>query len=149
MVFRLAAAFLLALVQMIIPASSGAEIYKWVDENGNTQFGDRAPSDSNAERLDLRTINTIKSVSVTELSDRTAPASTVIMYSASWCGVCKQARKYFRQQGIPYREYDIEKTARGRDDFRKLGGTGVPVILIGRQRMNGFSIRRFAGLYNG
>lgn len=134
---------------LVFSSSVVAEIYKWIDADGNPQFSDRAPSGTGAEQVDLRAINTIKSVSVATLSDRDASTSTVILYSAGWCGVCKQARAYMQRQGIPYREFDVEKTARGRKDFRRLGGTGVPVILIGRQRMNGFSIRRFEELYNG
>jgi glutaredoxin len=128
---------------------AAAEIYTWVDADGNTQFADRAPLSAGARQVELRTTNTIKSVSVAALPERDSPTSTVILYSASWCGVCKQARAYFQRQGISYREFDVERTARGREDFRKLGGTGVPIILIGRQRMNGFSIGRFEELYRG
>jgi len=46
----------LVLALMFLPQPAGAEIYKWVDENGNVHFGDR-PVDStvaeNAERVEL------------------------------------------------------------------------------------------------
>ncbi|MGD8312585.1 MAG: glutaredoxin family protein [Gammaproteobacteria bacterium] len=137
------------LLLLALSRPAAAEIYSWVDTDGHTQFADRAPPGADATQVELRTANTIKSVSVATLPERDAPTSTIILYSASWCGVCKQARAYFQRQGISYREFDIERTARGREDFRKLGGTGVPIILIGRQRMNGFSIGRFEELYKG
>jgi glutaredoxin len=71
----------------------------------------------------------------------------VIMYSANWCGVCKKARRYFEKQGIDYKEYDVETSARGKSDYKKLGAKGVPVILVGKQRMNGFSVDGFEKLY--
>ena len=69
------------------------------------------------------------------------------MYSASWCVVCKRARDYFRRQGIAFAEYDIDTDPRGRREYQALGARGVPVILVGDKRMNGFSEEKFARLY--
>ena len=73
----------------------------------------------------------------------------VVMYSTTWCGVCKRAKGYFRERDIPYREYDVEKSAKGRRDYQRLKGRGVPIILVGDQRMNGFSRDRFESIYRG
>ncbi|MFT5419606.1 MAG: glutaredoxin-like YruB-family protein [Candidatus Endobugula sp.] len=69
------------------------------------------------------------------------------MYSTAWCGYCKKARKYFTSKGIAFIEYDIEKNARAKRDYDALGGKGVPVILVGKKRMNGFSPQGFDRLY--
>ncbi len=69
------------------------------------------------------------------------------MYSASWCSACKRAKAYFEEQGIPYTEYDVEKSSKGKRDFKKLGGKGVPVILVGSKRINGFSRQAFERAY--
>jgi len=71
----------------------------------------------------------------------------VVMYATSWCPYCEQARQYFRQRGIPYVEHDIENDAAARRDYRAFGGRGVPLILVGRRRMNGFSIGGFEKIY--
>lgn len=71
------------------------------------------------------------------------------MYSTTWCGVCKKAKRYFNQNGISYTEYDVEKSAKGKSDFKAMNGTGVPIILIGDARMYGFSPARFERLYFG
>ncbi|MBX3664522.1 MAG: glutaredoxin family protein [Burkholderiales bacterium] len=71
----------------------------------------------------------------------------VVMYATSWCPYCQQARNYFRQQGIPYVEHDIEKDAAARRDYRAFGGRGVPVIFVDKRRMNGFSISGFEKIY--
>ena len=140
---------LLSLSVFAVSGNVWSEIYTWTDEHGNTHFGDRAPTGVQASPVELAKINTFKSVSVDILKDLENARGSVVMYSAVWCGVCKKARQYFSRQGIPFREYDIEKTAKGRSDFKKLNGRGVPVILVGKQRMNGFSVRRFESLYGG
>jgi glutaredoxin len=71
----------------------------------------------------------------------------VILYSASWCGYCRKAREYFKKKGIPFVEIDVEMSTKGREDFARLHGRGVPLILVGDQRLNGFSRYRFDRLY--
>ena len=69
------------------------------------------------------------------------------MYGAEWCGVCKKAKRYFNANNIPFTEYDIDKSKKGRREYEKLGGGGVPLILVGTQRMSGFSASSFQRLY--
>jgi glutaredoxin len=61
------------------------------------------------------------------------------MYATSWCPYCAKARAYFAQSGIAYVEHDVEKSARARAEFKRLGGRAVPLIVVGREKMNGFS----------
>ncbi|PUD99939.1 MAG: hypothetical protein C3L25_04075 [Candidatus Sedimenticola endophacoides] len=105
-----------------------------------------------SEPLQLR-INTIDTVEVAPPDAtgdggvaRTDPAR-VVLYGAAWCGVCERAKRYFRARRIPFTEYDVEKSAKGRRDYRRLGGRGVPIILVGKRRMDGFSEEHFATLY--
>ena len=67
------------------------------------------------------------------------PARSVVMYATAWCPYCAKARAYFARQGIAYVEYDIEKSAAVNAEFKRLGGRGVPLILVGTQKMSGFS----------
>lgn len=71
----------------------------------------------------------------------------VVMYATSWCPYCQQARNYFREQGIPYIEYDIEKDADAKRAYKAFGGRGIPVIFVGKRRMNGFSVAGFNRIY--
>lgn len=66
--------------------------------------------------------------------------------STSWCGYCKKARNYFRAKGITFTEYSIEKSRRAKRDYDAIGGNGVPVILAGPSRMNGFNEQGFERL---
>ena len=71
----------------------------------------------------------------------------VVMYATDWCPYCAKARAYFRTNGIDYIEHDIEKSPAGRAGYQQLGGRGVPLILVGEQRMSGFAEARFDELY--
>jgi len=38
---------------LLLPPASHSEIYKWVDANGQTQYGDRKPTAANAKAVDV------------------------------------------------------------------------------------------------
>ncbi|MEH6617072.1 MAG: DUF4124 domain-containing protein [Porticoccus sp.] len=131
---------------LLAPAVYG-EIYKWVDKSGKVHFSDTKPTGGAVEQVEVK-VNTITSPSVSESDFLDALGRRkVVMYSAVWCGVCKKARRYFQQEGIPFKEYDIESSRKGRQDFAKLNGRGVPIILVGKQQMSGFSADRFKRMY--
>lgn len=145
---------LYSLLLLAINFSVQADVYKWVDESGRVHYGDK-PSKrekANAEKIDAK-ISSYSSVTYSlgegRAENNKPPKSNqrVIMYSTAWCGYCKKARKYFKAKGIRFVEYDIEKNARAKQDYDALGGRGVPVILVGKQRMNGFSETGFDRLY--
>ena len=123
-----------------------AAIYKWVDEDGRVHLADKPPRNVASETVDLK-FNTYTSPQLYKSDLGVGASNRVIMYSAVWCGVCKKARAYFKQKDIVFKEYDIEKSAKGKRDFKRLGGRGVPVILVGSQRLNGFSVKSFEKIY--
>jgi glutaredoxin len=128
----------------LVSAQAGAEIYKWVDEQGNVNFSDKASGRHESSTVSVR-VNTYTAVSYdVSLFDTGAK---VVMYSASWCGHCKRAKRYFRQHGIAFTEYDIEKDRQARARYARMGAAGVPVILVGKRRMNGFSEAGFEKIY--
>ena len=77
---------------------------------------------------------------------RPQPPQSVVMYATVWCPYCAKARAYFARRGIAYVEIDIEKSREGRAEYDRLGARGIPVILVGPQRMNGFSEARLSQL---
>lgn len=122
-----------------------AELYKWVDEDGHIQYSDVQPQGQKVETVNVK-INSYESVSY-DLSIFDLDPNTVVMYSTNWCGYCEKARNYFRKNNITYIEYDIEKDSRARRQYERMNGTGVPVILVGKERMNGFSVSGFRKIY--
>ena len=71
-----------------------------------------------------------------------APAAAqpeVVMFATSWCPYCAKARKFFKGNGIQFTEYDIEKDAAANSAYSKLGGSGVPVIVIAGRTVHGYN----------
>ena len=64
---------------------------------------------------------------------------TVELYVTSWCGYCKKALSYVKSQNINYVAYDIENDSAALKRYRELGGHGVPLIIIGKHKMSGYS----------
>jgi mycoredoxin len=63
----------------------------------------------------------------------------VTLYATNWCGYCKQTRRFLDSKGIPYKEFDIEKSAEGRKAYEALGGRGIPLIDVNGTIIRGFS----------
>lgn len=63
----------------------------------------------------------------------------VVMLGAWWCTYCYQAKKYFQKNEIHYCEYDMENTVEGKRLYEKHGGGVVPILLIGKYRLSGYS----------
>ena len=70
----------------------------------------------------------------------------VVLYSKSNCPHCETAKKYLLQQNIKFRLVNV-KTAAGQKEFAKSGFRAVPILKIGEQFINGFSIKEFNKFY--
>ncbi|HEX9183683.1 MAG TPA: glutaredoxin domain-containing protein [Burkholderiales bacterium] len=76
-----------------------------------------------------------------------AAAVPVVMYATAWCPYCAKARAYFKRTNTTYVEHDIEKSAEARAEFKRLGGRGVPLILVGAEKLRGFNELAFESAY--
>ncbi len=145
---------LLTLALLLPMASGGVELYKWVDSNGTIHYGDKPPKKAELKQI-TGNISSFKAVHVESFkydpdlvtAGKKTNGKPVIMYSTSWCGYCKKARQHFKRNNIPYQEHDIEKSKKAAQDYKKLKGRGVPIILIGKRRMNGFRAETFDKIY--
>jgi glutaredoxin len=121
---------------------AAADVYKWKDTEGRTHLSDRPPPDYDAEPMSIR-----RSAPSDETStDPGAHVPRVVMLSAAWCEVCSEARRWLTQNSVPFTEYDVERDAKGREQFKRLQGKGIPIILVGDQRMDGFSASRLRAM---
>ena len=69
--------------------------------------------------------------------------SKVVLFSTSTCSWCRRAKRYFRENRIPFKEVNVERDQEAaKDIIRKTGQTGVPVIKIGSQWIVGFDKQR-------
>jgi len=56
--YRLAPACLLTGMLLILPASAQPEVYKWVDQNGRTHYGEKPPARTQSKQLDIKPSST-------------------------------------------------------------------------------------------
>jgi len=71
----------------------------------------------------------------------------VLIYTTSDCSECRRAKAFLRGRGIPYREMDVGRNRRAMKEFQRLCGRGVPLLLLGGERLEGFSEKFFLALY--
>ena len=69
---------------------------------------------------------------------------TVTLFSATWSGHCTKAKAHLRSRGISFQELDIDTPSGGRAYFEAGGKRGVPLLMAGGKRFEGFS----AGAYD-
>ncbi len=63
----------------------------------------------------------------------------VVLFSTTTCSWCRRAKKYFRENKVPFREINVERDVQAaRDMQKKTGQIGVPVIKIGSKWIVGF-----------
>ena len=62
----------------------------------------------------------------------------VVVYGTKDCPFCQQARSYFDTKGIRYVFLDVQDSTEAASQHARLGGGGVPAILIGGRRIRGF-----------
>jgi len=61
------------------------------------------------------------------------------IYSTSWCGPCKNAKRLLDERGLSYDEIDIDEIGWSRDDLYDLtGGRTVPQIVINEKPIGGY-----------
>lgn len=141
------------LVSILLAAAvpAVADMYKWVDETGKVHYTDSPPPGKKAQKLDLR-INSIAGPPVVSaFKDRATGTSSqtgakVKVYGATWCGYCKRAKAYLQARRTPFEDIDVERSAQGQSEYRALGGRGIPVILVGDQRMDGYRQEALEGM---
>jgi len=155
---------LLMAATFLITPPAQAEMYKWVDENGTITFKDTPPprskkrskvkvySDSDFDPAPPPAPVQQNRGSKAPTSQQRAAAPSpdkpagkvrftgaIEMYVTDWCPSCKAAEKYIASKNYPVVKYDIEKDKAAQLRYKELGGRGVPLILVGTNRMSGFS----------
>ncbi len=150
----------ITITSSLLCSNSHAEIYKWIDDKGGIHFSDKLAADDESEKIDIKVIpaspsspsanpNSSDTSSLNAPNHNSTFNKIIVMYGTVWCPYCKKARNYFKKKGLAFTEYDVEKNPSHMREFKKLGGTGYPLIMIGnKQKMHGFSIEGFEKRYS-
>ncbi|WP_350562151.1 glutaredoxin family protein [Psychrobacter sp. CAL346-MNA-CIBAN-0220] len=68
-----------------------------------------------------------------------ADTNDIVLYGAVWCGYCEQTRQLLASHNVDYCEYDIERSAEGYNQYKSLGGGGVPLVLFNGEVIRGYN----------
>jgi glutaredoxin len=164
------------LILLCLVSLAGGDIYTWVDNKGVKHFSNDPPPDAapaqrreevrhssgqyarwEEQRKSKQNQMLGKDQPGDQISKEesrvTAPVAKgpggVVMYATMTCGYCTRARVFFKKHNIAYTEYDIANDKKARERFKKLNGTGVPLIFVGEKRVPGFNkqlLRRLLGI---
>ena len=73
-----------------------------------------------------------------------AKSAKVVLYSTTWCGYCRKARKFLSSKKIPFVEKDIEKSPAANQEMKAKAAKagvrvgGVPVLDVNGKIIPGF-----------
>ena len=151
---------IIVLTVLLAAQSSWAEMYQWIGEDGSVTFKDTPPPASkkrkkpkvytDADFAPAPPPQPAGSAPARHTKDSPSPqdwpapkkerfTGTIEMYVTDWCRYCKAAESYMRSKNYPYVKYDIEKDSSAKRRHKELGGRGVPLIIIGTNKMSGFT----------
>ena len=66
----------------------------------------------------------------------------VTLYTTRQCPNCRQAKAFLQKKKVRFMEFDIERNQRALKEFQRLGSRGVPVIMIGATKIDGFNPKK-------
>lgn len=138
----------IAAAALLCAALPGHALFKVVGPDGKVTYTDRPPAnEGNAKAVDARGSAAPEPTLPYELRQVVA-RYPVTLYSADGCAPCQAGRDWLRQRGIPY----SERLVSGAEDSQALqaqvGGIDLPGLLIGTQRVRGFSPEEWKALFD-
>jgi len=70
-------------------------------------------------------------------------AKKIVIYSTPRCPICKQAKAYLNEKGMPYEDIDISADEEAAHEMiHRSGQMGTPVIFVGNRIMLGFNQKK-------
>jgi len=123
-----------------------AEVFKVRGPDGKVTYTDNRSNGSSDAQIEVVKIDSYSGPAEVSPVEGSPALRKVTIFTTEWCGVCRKAKSYMASHGIAYDEFDIEKSRSARAKFDRLGGRGVPVILIGKEKMVGFSPADFEAM---
>ncbi len=93
----------------------------------------------NDERQTIIYYNTARGNRYAYSSTPNARFREVRILTTPFCPYCVRTTNFLRQNGIRFSEYDIHESEEGRAIYEKLGGRGVPVLIIDNTVIHGYN----------
>ena len=149
----------LIVLALLMPAlASAATLYKSVTPDGRIIYSDQPPHTGTVEKtfsfanlpatpVPGAMAHNKDDAGKSAQNPSGASTKQPVLFMAKWCGYCRQAEAYLGEKKINYQRHDID-TPEGRRAFAEAGGSrGVPVMLAGGQRVQGYSRPAYDALF--
>lgn len=123
---------------------AAAQLYRWVDSEGNVHYTDQAP-DAKVKVLERRTFsgNVIES-SELPYATRQAQKNFPVTLYANDCGEpCKLAAEHLAKRGVPFVRKTIKDQAESEELKKIAGGLEVPTLAIGKTTLKGYQMQNW------
>jgi hypothetical protein len=135
----------LLLALLVSAGVAHAELFRWVDKDGNVHYSDQPPP-PNARDVQQKPLAPKPGDPPIPYQLQQATRNFPVTFYISACGDgCTQARQLLAKRGIPHTEYDATNPG-FQEQLKKLTGGEliVPVLTVGRSVLRGFE----AGQWN-
>ena len=145
---------------VMVGVAGSQTLYKSVGPDGKVAYSDKPPTEGRIEKMKFQNLpatplpesvaaayaELLRKAKVNPVA--TVPVAGTVLYSATWCVYCKQAKAYLASKGVAYSELDIDTPA-GMASFAQVGGgKGVPLLMAGGQKVNGYSTQAYDALFS-
>ena len=131
----------IAVAAMLVAATAGAQMYRWVDKDGKVYYTD-APPPAAAKGVQKRGTAAAPAdagPAAPYAVQQAAKNFPVVVYTAPNCGQpCSDGKALLAARGVPYREVAIGDGFTAADLKKATGGDTVPVMTVGRSATRGF-----------
>lgn len=141
----------------LVASAQAQTLYKSIGPDGKVVYSDRPPASGKVEKtlkvqdlpntaLPQKTLAELAALRK-NVKPGAVPMTGVVLFSASWCGYCRQAKAFLAQRGISYQEKDID-TPEGKLAYVQAGGGGgVPMLVANGAVTRGFSAETYESLF--
>lgn len=149
------AAMLLVLLAGTALAQGSDTVYRSVGPDGRVTYSQTPPAEGKLERrmefeklpatpLPAYLLQFRKDAARMAAAATAPPSAGLRLFTASWCGYCRQSKAWLRANGLGFQEIDIDQPA-GMSAFVAAGGRGSVPLLVGPNvRLQGFSRTGYA-----
>ena len=133
----------IAVAAMVVSATAGAQMYRWVDKDGKVQYTDTPPPAS-AKGVQKRSGGPAPAAgpATPYAVQQAAKNFPVLVYTSANCGkACADGKALLAARGVPYREISVGgEGGISAEEMKKATGSGdsVPVLMVGKSATRGF-----------
>ncbi|MDR3212581.1 MAG: glutaredoxin family protein [Azoarcus sp.] len=139
-----AAAVLFALAApSALAEPAGGNIYRWIDDNGEVHYSDRAPPGNEADAVYFT--SKAPAASQSYPTRRAAKDFPVTLYTAVNCKqLCEDARTFLNKRKVPFTEAQIRSEDDATAFYKRFGEAAeIPILTVGATSLRGFEPQRW------